>query len=209
MTMAMDIVYRTFTPDLEVRSGGDGRTIHGIAVPYNQPVRINERLIESFAPGAFTHQLRAANRVRFAREHLPLGGTLIGAARVLREDAAGLFGEFRVSKTPAGDETLELVKDGALSHLSIGFLEDKDRRVFGSRAAQMQQQFDAPNAVVVERTRAHLQEVAVTLQGAYGELAAVGGVRSNGQDNAPECTPRLEEAWQVLQDLPVLALPQL
>src|SRR5690606_6540958 len=83
----MDVIaFRTFTPDLEVRSGGDGRTIVGIAVPYGQPVRIDSTLVEQFARGAFNHQLRAPHRVRFAREHLQLGGTLIGVTKVLRDE---------------------------------------------------------------------------------------------------------------------------
>lgn len=47
--------YRSFTPDLEVRSSGDGRTIHGIVVPYNAPTRVNPGLVEQFERGAFNH----------------------------------------------------------------------------------------------------------------------------------------------------------
>jgi HK97 family phage prohead protease len=158
-----ETMYRTFRPELEVRSQGDGRTIVGIAVPYGAPTRINERLVEQFAKGAFNHQLRAANRVRFTREHMDLGGSLIGAATLLRDDPAGLYGEFRVSKTPLGDETLELVRDGALSHLSVGFRERENRKLAGG---------------VTERVKADLSEVAVVMQGAYGELATAVGVRS-------------------------------
>jgi HK97 family phage prohead protease len=159
-----ETMYRTFRPELQVRSQGDGRTIFGIAVPYGAPTRINERLVEQFARGAFNHQLRAANRVKFAREHMALGGSLIGAATLLRDDPAGLYGEFRVSKTPLGDETLELVRDGALSHLSVGFTERENRKLAGG---------------VTERVKADLGEVAVVLQGAYGDLAASVGVRSS------------------------------
>ena len=178
-----DVVFRSFEPDLEVRSaaqGGDGRTIVGIAVPYDRPQRIDRTLVEAFARGAFNHQLRAAHRIPFAREHMSLGGTLVGKTVGLRDDAAGLYGEWRVSKTPAGDETLELVRDGVLPHLSIGFREDKNKR--------------GPEGTVI-RTRAHLTEVVATLQGAYGDHAAISGVRSadeiddEGQDD--DGTPRL------------------
>lgn len=191
----MSDLYRSFAPDLEVRSsakGGDGRTIVGIAVPYGMPQRIDERLTEQFARGAFAHQLRASNRVRFTREHLVLGGTLIGATSLLRDDAAGLYGEWRVSATPAGDETLELVKDGALSNLSIAFRERQNRRLPGG---------------VIERLTADLREVAVVLEGAYGEAAGVQEVRS-GQDNLTLCscgsTVRLDQSRQILAGLPVL-----
>lgn len=155
--------YRSFTPDLEVRSSGDGRTIHGIVVPYNAPTRVNPGLVEQFERGAFNHQLGAPNRVQLEREHVELGGVLIGAGTLMRDDAAGLYMELRVSKTVAGDETLELVKDRALRHLSVAFEPRQNRRLEGG---------------VVARVKADLRKVAVVMQGAYGDLATVGGVRS-------------------------------
>lgn len=155
--------FRSYRPDLEVKPGGDGRTIYGIAVPYNAPTRIRENLVEEFVRGAFDHQINAPQRVKYAREHLLLGGTLIGALSAMRDDAAGLYVEMRASRTPAGDETLELVKDGALRDLSIWFNEKQNRTVARG---------------VVQRVKAHLNEVASVLQGAYGDLATTAGVRS-------------------------------
>lgn len=201
----MDLIYRSFPPDLSVRTGGDGRTVYGIAVPWDSPQRINDDLTEQFARGAFSHQLGAPQRVRFAREHVDLGGKLIGVARMLRDDQAGLYVELRASKTPIGDETLELIRDGALPHLSIGFRERRNRRMPGTGA--------------VERIQADLFEIAATLEGAYGDLAAVSGVRSAGAgygsdgdvpvEYCPEClhctTPaRLDEAAQIRAALPSL-----
>jgi HK97 family phage prohead protease len=186
-----DLLYRSFVPNLEVRSHGDGRTIFGIAVPYNAPMRINDQLVEQFARGAFNHQLRAANRVKFSREHYLLGGSLIGAASLLRDDAAGLYGEYRVSRTPAGDETLELVKDGALSHLSVAFHERQNRSLVGG---------------VVERVKANLFEVAVTMEGAYGELAAAAGVRTK---QLPVAAEELEARAAAEEYLLPGALPDL
>jgi len=155
--------YRSFAPDLEVRSGGDGRTIYGIAVPWNAPTRIDDSLVEQFARGAFSHQMAKPSRVKFAREHVLLGGELIGSASAMRDDAAGLYVELRAARTPTGDATLELVKDGALDQLSIMFRERQNRRLAGG---------------VTERVKADLAEVAVVMQGAYGELATAVGVRS-------------------------------
>jgi HK97 family phage prohead protease len=155
--------YRSFAPDLQVRPGGDGRTVYGIAVPYYAPTRIHDNLVEQFARGAFNHQIHAPGKVKFAREHVKLGGILIGSGMELRDDAAGLYGEWRVSRTPAGDETLELVKDGALDQLSIMFRERQNRRLAGG---------------ITERVKADLAEVAVVLEGAYGDLAKAAGVRS-------------------------------
>jgi HK97 family phage prohead protease len=163
----MSELYRTFSPMLEVRTGAnqDGRTIYGIAVPWNAPMRINNTLVEEFHRGAFAHQFGAAHRVKYAREHLQLGGTLIGRVSMMRDDAAGQYVEMRVAKTPAGDETLELVREGALPHLSVGFRERQDgnMRLAGG---------------IVARTKADMFEIASTLEGAYGDLASAAGVRS-------------------------------
>jgi HK97 family phage prohead protease len=156
-------LYRSFAPDLEVRSSGDGRTVYGIAVPWAAPTKIDDELVEQFARGAFNHQLRAAGRVKFEREHVELGGTLIGALTTMRDDAAGLYVEMRASRTPVGDETLELIKDGALDQLSIKFRERQNRRLAGG---------------ITERVKAHLAAVAVVMEGAYGDKAMAAGVRS-------------------------------
>jgi HK97 family phage prohead protease len=186
----MEALYRAFTPDLEIRSaskGGDGRTIYGLAVPYNYPQRIDDSLTEEFMRGAFDHQLRAAHRVPFTRGHMSQGGTLIGRAMDLSDDAAGLVGTWRVSNTPAGEETLELVRDGVLSQLSIGFYDRASRRT---------------PAGVVQRVKADLTEVAIVLNGAYGEGALVAGVRSAVTQD------RMSEAKRILNSLPAhLPLP--
>jgi HK97 family phage prohead protease len=181
--------YRTFEPDLHVRSSGDGRTVYGIAVPYNRPVQIDDTLVEQFARGAFNHQIRVPSRVKFSREHLLLGGTLIGAASVLRDDAAGLYVELRASKTPVGDETIELVRDGALDQLSVHFRERQNRRLRGG---------------VTERVQADLREVAIVVEGAYGELAAASGVRSRAATGSPVNTALRAQAEEYLLGLPEL-----
>ena len=196
--MTADLI-RSFTPELEIRSaakGGDGRTVEGIAVPYGRPQRIDATLTEQFARGAFAHQLRAPNRVRFTREHMSYGGVLIGKAIELRDDAAGLWGAWRVSATAAGDETLTLLEDGVLDELSIGFRERQDRRLADG---------------TIERTKADLIEVSVVLAGAYGRGALVSAVRDAQDANeavAAACTcgaaNRAAQAAQILAGLPVL-----
>lgn len=191
IVMNDDLLIRSFTPDLEIRAGGDGRTVSGIAVPYNKEQRINAHLVEVFRPGAFRAQVNAAHRVKFTREHMSHGGQLIGRATLLREDASGLYAEFRVSKTPLGDETLELIRDGVLTDLSIGFREGQNRSTNG----------------VVERLSASLFEVSVVLQGAYGEAATIAAVRAI-EDDEPTGTPHLDEARKLLRGLnPLLPIP--
>ena len=191
-----DMLYRNFASDLEVRSKGDGRTIYGIAVPWNAPQRIDDRLTEQFRSGAFDHQISAANRVWFSREHVKLGGQIIGRLGVMKNVSDGLYVEMRASNTPVGDETLELVKDGALYQLSIMFRERQNRMI----------------GHITERVTADLREVAVVLEGAYGDLAAAAGVRSASGASADVCVtcgtptarPNIDRARQVIASLPVL-----
>lgn len=186
---------RAYAPQLEIRAagkGGDGRTVEGIAVPYGVPQRIDSTLVEQFARGAFNHQLSAPHRVRFTREHMGMwGGSLIGRAVELRDDAAGLWGAWRVSATPTGDETLTLIEDGVLEQLSIGFRERKN----GNRLLA-----DG----TIERTRADLVEVAVVLEGAYGRNAVATGVRSTGCTCGAAEPSSVAEARRILDGLPPL-----
>jgi HK97 family phage prohead protease len=195
------LMYRAFTPDLDIKPGGDGRTVHGIAVPYGQVQRIDDHLTEEFVRGAFDHQMAAIHRVGFYYPHSRDGGALLGRQTVGRDDAAGLYGEWRVSKTRDGDDALELINDGALSQLSIGFRAAAG----GSRSVHG----------VTQRTKAHLFEVAIVPEGAYGDGAAITGVRSadsNGMcsmcgqtwpapdepEPAPMSRARLEQAATIL-----------
>ena len=175
----MNIENRSYETDLEIRSDGDGRTICGICVPFDVEQRIHAGLTEVFRRGAFANVARAAHRVKLLVGHdskaLP-----IGRATLLREDASGLYGEFRVSKGPRGDEILELVRDNALTDLSIGFQPLKDQR--------------RPDGVV-ERLAAHLAEVSLVTFGAYGGAATVVGVRVESP------TPNLDVVLEMLKDL--------
>jgi HK97 family phage prohead protease len=85
----------------------------------------------------------------------------IGRATMLEERDGGLYGEFRISKTEAGDEALELIRDGVLSNLSVGFQPLKDEKREG----------------IVNRLKAHLAEVSLVTFGAYGDAAAITAVR--------------------------------
>jgi uncharacterized protein len=193
---ATEVHYRqAYASQLEIRSGTnqDGRTVYGIAVPYNAPTRIDERLVEQFARGAFNHQLGHPRSVKFARDHMALGGELIGAATLLRDDPQGLYVEMRIADTKVGNDTLELLKEGALDQLSIAFRERKNQRLGGG---------------VVERLKADLREVAVVLEGAYGELAAAAGIRSRQPYPEPRPDPGAdaldEAAEKYLRGLPPL-----
>jgi hypothetical protein len=157
------------TPDVEIlprSKGGDGRTVTGILVPYGKRQVIHEGLEEMVRRGAAAHQIRSANRMKFAREHLKFGGALIGRATELRDDAAGMWGAlWAVPGVQAADETLALIEAGALDQLSIGF-----------RARQTKRHPDG----LQERVKIDILETAAVLEGAYGSGARVTGLRSAG-----------------------------
>jgi|GEM_PF-1292521 len=155
---------RTFAPDsLEIR---EGRTILGLAVPFNSPTDINDSYgsyREQFAPGAFSRTIseRGAQRVKLLLQHdsakLP-----IGRAASLTETPEGLRAELAVSKTPDGDTALELVRDGALDGLSVGFQPINQ---------------STGNDGIVTRTEVKLLEISLTGFPAY-DNARVAAVRS-------------------------------
>jgi len=168
---------RSYSVNLELRANGDGRTIFGIAVPYNKEQRITSTMIEVFRKGVFSEVIKAPHRVKLLRGHGE--NNVLGRATLLRETDDGLYAEFKISKTREGDEALELVKDGALDQLSVGFMPIKNRK--------------RPDGVM-ERLKAHLAEVSLVTFGAYGELAAITGMR----EGQPQLTPRLDEARKIL-----------
>lgn len=119
---------RAVMADLDVRT--DGRTVAGIAVPFDVPADITDTqgtYRETFRGGSFARTIeQRGSRVKALAQHdrrrMPLG-----RASLLREDASGLYVELRISKTGDGDEVLELARDGALDGLSIGFRPVEDR----------------------------------------------------------------------------------
>lgn len=171
-----------FTPDIEIAKGGDGRTIHGIFVPWNTVARVADR----FGPGgrgefeqydeavqraAFPEAIANPERVKFLGHH-KRGVNPLGRAMTTRDDAAGLYGEVRASKTVAGDEVLELVNDGVLDSFSVGFTPITSRSIDG----------------VFVRQHAHLNEVSIVTFPAY-DGALVGGVRGQDLTLNPDGTP--------------------
>ncbi len=156
--------------DLDVREeAGDGWTVRGIAVPWNTPATISRDLTEEFLPGAFDPQIPHASRVLLVRGHLPRGGLLVGRLSLMRNDAAGLYVEGRISATRDGQDTRTLVADGVLDRFSIGFREGRNRRAAG----------------VVQRVSADLRETAIVPNPAYAD-AVITGLR----EGCPDCLAR-------------------
>lgn len=182
-TDVLDRVQYRFAADLELRAGGDGRTIVGIAVPYNQVQRIDDNLTEVFDGdqhhGPFDHQMRAMHRVGYWNLHSVHGGTEVGHIKYARNDAAGLYTESFIGPDhPDGDRTLDEIRSGVKPQQSVGF-------EVGPGGTQHR-------AGVAARVRADLTELAAVPVGAYGAGAAVSAVRAAAGE-CPECALRADE----------------
>lgn len=154
---------RAFAADIEVRADGTGRTVHGIIVPFGRVARVSDGgpfYDEMFERGAFSKTIRErGDRVKLLSQHMTRNNPL-GRATLLREEASGLYGEFHVSKTAAGDEALELLRDGALDSFSVGFSAIKHVK----------------RSSVTVRTEVGLREASLVTFPAYAD-ALVGGIR--------------------------------
>jgi HK97 family phage prohead protease len=154
------IEYRSLPADLQVR---DGRTIVGRFMPYNVVTRIGS-YTESFASGAFSGA--DASTVPLTAPHPKDGAELpIGISVTLEDRDDGGWGEWRVSETTFGDDVLALVRDGAVSGLSVGFIADEATDVW------------TRDRKAVVRHHATLDHVAVVRSPAYADARIV-AVRS-------------------------------
>lgn len=170
---------------LRVRAGaGDGteRIIEGIVVPFDTPTVVDDGqgpYRESIARGA----VRDLEPSSVLLEYVPnpntgqghAGAILIGRGETAETTDAGLFMGFRVSRTSAGNDGLELARDGILRHLSVVMDPIAERRRSDG---------------VLERTAIALRRVALLERGAYGEGATVTAVRAAAEGrtvNCPDC----------------------
>jgi uncharacterized protein len=116
--------------DLETRFAGEvrvsGRTLAGIAVPFNVPANIGP-FTETVMPGA-TRASLGRDDIRALADHdmrALLGRTGSGTLR-LTETAAGLEYSLSLPDTSPGRDLLELARRGDLSGVSIGFTADRE-----------------------------------------------------------------------------------
>jgi HK97 family phage prohead protease len=99
---------------LQVKDGEDGWGVSGFASTWDR-----DEGGDVILKGAFAESLRSNPKppLLFHHKH----DQVVGVARRLEETPEGLWGEWRLSRTALGQDTRELVRDGALSGLSIGY----------------------------------------------------------------------------------------
>jgi hypothetical protein len=105
----------------EVKAADDGWEVAGYASTWDRD--LGDDVVH---PGAFKASLESGGKVRFLYAHD--AASVLGRPLELREDATGLFGRFKISKTRLGHDVHTLLADGALDSFSIGFIpRDFDR----------------------------------------------------------------------------------
>lgn len=96
----------------------DERTFEGYAAAYGNTDTDND-IIEA---GAFAKSIKEAfpaKAIKILWQHKT--DTPIGIPIEMREDSKGLWVKSRISKTAKGDEALELMRDGVINRMSVGF----------------------------------------------------------------------------------------
>jgi HK97 family phage prohead protease len=139
--------------DLEVT----GRTVDVRVVPFGEIARVADPpdfrpYDEEWLPGAFDHQLNAANRIHAKYGHSQHVVDVVGHGISLRAERDGYHVSTKIHQTLQGETTLELLRDGALPCVSV-----EAKPVKAVRTA----------AGVVQRVKAHMTGFAFCRQGAF------------------------------------------
>jgi len=153
------------------------REVSGVAVPYNDTIDIGGGWSEQFRAGA----VDLTSDVKLFRDHKEI----IGKVTELRDEEDGLHITAKVSDTALGNETLELVKDGAIRSFSVGFIPVIDEK----------------NNKTIIRKKVDLKEVSLVAFPAYS-AASVTEVREEVKEEIKmeNTTPDLEAAVAEVRD---------
>ena len=179
MTMT-NMITRSF----EIRAtDAEKREVSGMAVPYNDTIDIGGGWSERFEKGAV--DLNA--NVKLFRDH----EDIIGVVTEMEESDEGLLIRAKISETVLGNETLNLVKDGAIRSFSVGFIPVIDEK----------------KEKTIIRKKVDLKEVSLVAFPAY-EKAEVLSVREETnqeeismEKETPDYTSAIEEVRNHAEEL--------
>jgi HK97 family phage prohead protease len=162
--------------DFEVRAQDEEfRTFSGIAVPYDKTIKI-AGISERFESGAIED---VSETKLFWNHDTPIGKITEG-----RDTDEGFVIEAVISRTQQGDDAYQLLKDGVINKLSVGFVPVKDRKDDG----------------VVVREKVKLREVSLVPFPAYDE-ANVTAVREEEPNTRKEKSEMNEENTQEITEV--------
>lgn len=149
------------TPRLADAGTGVGWEITARAVPLDTPTEIFPGFVETIQSGSL---IPREGGVKLFSEHC----AVIGVVTDMREEDGGLVIDARISDTQLGRDVRQLIADGALTQISIGFLPADDGQTVTY----------TDDGIDVTVTRATLYEVSVVPFPAY-EDTAITDQRSN------------------------------
>lgn len=176
-----EMIKRSF----EIRAtDAEKREVSGIAVPYNEAYDLGNGKFERFQAGA----VDTTSHVKLFRDHQEI----IGVVTELKDSEEGLLIRAKISETTLGNETLALVKDGAIRSFSVGFIPVENK-------------IDGNTTI---RTKVDLKEVSLVPFPAY-DNAAVLAVREEEtnqeeismENTTPDYTSAIEEVRNHAEEL--------
>lgn len=94
------------------------RTVRGLAVPYGVEIELFDGYFETIAPGALADRAEDATSLKLFYRHNEPIGLIIS----ITETDEGIEIEARFSDTQAARDAYQLVRDGVIDRLSIGFV---------------------------------------------------------------------------------------
>lgn len=142
-------------------------------VPYGIEAQLDSDLFEVFTEAAFGRSISNPSRIKMT-DQAHNRAVVIGHALELRDESDGVYGRLKVSDTSAGRDCLTLMRDGALTDLSVEFKPQRRYMRVTRRA----------NGILVRHDRGVLVGVSPVAVGAYGEAARVLSIRDEASDKA-------------------------
>jgi hypothetical protein len=172
------------TRSFEIRATDtEKREVSGLAVPYNQTIDIGGGWSERFEKGS----VDLTANVKLFRDH----EDIIGVVTEMEESDEGLLIRAKISETVLGNETLNLVKDGAIRSFSVGFIpvtdEKKDKTII--------------------RKKVNLKEVSLVAFPAYDKAEVLSVREETNQEEismentTPDYTSAIEEVRNHAEEL--------
>jgi len=172
------------TRSFEIRAtDAELRTVEGLAVPYNETIDIGGGWSERFEKGS----VDLTANVKLFRDH----EDIIGVVTEMTESDEGLMIKAKISETVLGNETLNLVKDGAIRSFSVGFIpvtdEKKDKTII--------------------RKKVNLKEVSLVAFPAYDKAEVLSVREETNQEEismentTPDYTSAIEEVRNHAEEL--------
>lgn len=111
-----DLQTRAFA--IRADDAAEPRTVRGLAVPYGVEIELFDGYFETIAPGALADRAEDATSLKLFYRHDEPIGLIIS----ITETDAGIEIEARFSDTQAARDAYQLVRDGVIDRLSIGFI---------------------------------------------------------------------------------------